>query len=289
MSSADTVYKNIERNFISWAHSAEDIRAAFIVGSRARIDHPADEWSDLDLLFFTSKQNDYLNNNEWLKNFGTLWTSFVSKTAGGDPECLTLYDGGWQVDFVIHSLDNLEHIVKNRIVPKNFNRGVKVIVDKDHVANNIMPQSFMAPTGNALSEEKFIETVHQFWFVALYTAKQILRNELWVAKLRDSNMKECLLQMIEWHEKVINGEDYDTWHAGRFLSEWAGEEIKEELRHSFGHFDESDSWKSLMATISLFKRLSHTIAEKRKFSYPNELENHMNDWLNLQNAKQRDN
>ncbi len=44
-------YEKIERNFISWAQTVEDIRAAFIVGSRARKDHPADEWSDMDIIF----------------------------------------------------------------------------------------------------------------------------------------------------------------------------------------------------------------------------------------------
>lgn len=40
----------MERKFISWAQTVEDIKAAFIVGSRARKDHPADEWSDMDIL-----------------------------------------------------------------------------------------------------------------------------------------------------------------------------------------------------------------------------------------------
>ena len=279
MSDATIFYETIERNFITWAQTVEDIRAAFIVGSRARMDHPADEWSDLDIIFFTSKQKDYLTDNEWLKKIGDIWTSFASQTAGGDLELLTLFEGGWQVDFVIHSLDDLKHIVKNKIVPKNFNRGVKVIIDKDQVAENVMPLSFMAPKGIALSEEKFIEAVNQYWFIALYTAKQILRNELWVAKVRDSNLKEYLLQMIEWHEKVINGTDYDTWHAGRFLCEWTSEEIKAELYNSFAHFDRSDSWNALIATTALFTRLSHTIAEKMNYSYPYDLEIHINDWL----------
>ncbi len=280
MSKLNIFYDNIERDFISWAQTVEDIRAAFIVGSRARNDHPADEWSDLDIIFFTSRQNYYLSNNEWLKNFGDIWTSFVSQTAGGDLECLTLFDGGWQVDFVIKPIDNLKQIVENKIVPNNFYRGVKVIIDKDHVAKNIMPQYTKAPQEIALSEGMFIQTINMFWFVALYTAKQILRNELWVVKVRDSNMKELLLQMIEWHEKVVNGNEYDTWHAGRFLCEWASEETQVELQSSFGHFDRSDSWKAVMATITLFKRLSHDISQRMNFPYSYDLENNIFNWIN---------
>lgn len=276
-------YEKMERDFTNWVQTVEDIRAAFIVGSRARNDHPADEWSDMDIIFFTSKQNYYLSNNEWLNNFGDICTSFVTTTAGGDPEYLTLFDGGWQVDFVIHTVDNLNQLVKNKIIPGNFYRGVKVLIDKDHIAQNIMPLYSQAPQGNPLSEDKFLQTVNMFWFIALYTAKQILRNELWVVKVRDSNLKELLLQMIEWHEKTVNGIEYDTWHAGRFLCEWAGKETQEELQNSFGHFDRIDSWKALMATITLFKRLSHEISDKKKFSYPYELEKSVDQWINQKN------
>lgn len=272
-------YEMIERNFVSWAQTVEDIRAAFIVGSRAREDHPADEFSDMDIIIYTSEQNYYLSNQEWLSNFGDICTSFVSVTDGGDPEWLTLYNGGWQVDFVIHSLDNLKHMVKNKIIPNNFYRGVKVLIDKDHIAEYIMPQHFTAPQGKPLSEDNFLRTVNMFWFLALYSAKQILRNELWVAKVRDGNMKQLLLQMIEWHEKVVNGDEYDTWHAGRFLCEWASKETQMELYNSFGHFNRIDSWKALLATINLFKRLSHEIAEKKKLSYPYNLEKCVYEWI----------
>ncbi len=276
-------YEDIESKFISWAQTVEDIRAAFIVGSRARNDHPADEWSDMDIILFTSKQNYYLSNNEWLNYFGDICTSFATQTNGGDLECLTLFEGGWQVDFVIQTIDDLNHLVKNKVIPDNFYRGVKVLVDKDHIAHNIMPQSSMTPQGNPLSEDRFLQTINMFWFIALYIAKQILRNELWVVKVRDGNLKELLLQMIEWHEKTVNGAEYDTWHAGRFLCEWASKETQAELMNTYGHFDRNDSWKALMATIILFMRLSREISEKKKFSYPYDLEKSVFNWINQKN------
>lgn len=120
MSASKNFYEMFEKKFYLWAQTVDDIRAAFIVGSRAREDHPADEWSDMDIIFFTSKQNDYLSNHEWLNQLGDVCTSFVSLTDGGDSECLTLFDGGWQVDFVIHTLDDFIYIAENQIVPDNY-------------------------------------------------------------------------------------------------------------------------------------------------------------------------
>jgi hypothetical protein len=39
---------NLKRLLYHGQKKTDDIRAAFIIGSRARADHPADEWSDLD-------------------------------------------------------------------------------------------------------------------------------------------------------------------------------------------------------------------------------------------------
>jgi hypothetical protein len=35
--------QQIEAAFTTWAQANDEIRAAFVVGSQARIDHPADE------------------------------------------------------------------------------------------------------------------------------------------------------------------------------------------------------------------------------------------------------
>ena len=94
MSSATKYYENLEKNFVSWAQSKEDIRAAFMVGSRARSDHPADEWSDMDIILYTSKPDSYLSDAKWVEDFGKVWTLVVSRTSGGEPECLTLFEGG---------------------------------------------------------------------------------------------------------------------------------------------------------------------------------------------------
>jgi aminoglycoside 6-adenylyltransferase len=53
--------------------------------------------------------------------------------------------------------------------------------------------------------------------LAIYLAKQIFRNELWTANLRDAECKQLLLQTLEWYKKMSHGEDYETWHAGRVI------------------------------------------------------------------------
>lgn len=46
MNQSGASYGELIERSVKWAESRSDIRAAVIMGSRARVDHPADEWAD---------------------------------------------------------------------------------------------------------------------------------------------------------------------------------------------------------------------------------------------------
>jgi hypothetical protein len=48
-------YDDLINRYTAWAEASDDVRAALILGSRTHIDHPADEWSDLDILTFITR------------------------------------------------------------------------------------------------------------------------------------------------------------------------------------------------------------------------------------------
>ncbi len=264
--SAAAFYARFADRFTQWGKHTDDIKAAYVIGSQARSDHPADAWSDMDILFFTSDPNRYLEQSDWLNAFGNVLCSFSTYTAGGDAERLTLFEGGYQVDFVVAHTKDLNQLVETNTVHGNFYRGVRVLLDKDSISSRILPRDFQAPAAPPISEEAFSHVCQMFWFAILYVAKQILRNELWVAKARDHDLKSLLLQMMEWYEKAARGSEYDTWHAGRFLQEWASADVYAGVSSCFGRFDKPDSWNALMDTAALFKRLSHSVASQ--FNFP---------------------
>ena len=52
-------YERLIERFVQWAQTDDNIRAAIVIGSRARVDHPADEWSDLDILILANDPAPY--------------------------------------------------------------------------------------------------------------------------------------------------------------------------------------------------------------------------------------
>ncbi len=272
-------YKRFEEKFIFWAEKNDDIRAAFVVGSRSRVDHPADEWSDLDIIIFANNYEIYLSTTDWLEKMDDIWASFIFQTVSGESERLTLFKGGFQVDLVFQSNNNLLHLVKEKSIPSSFYRGVRVLVDKENISHHIVPASFKPKSSSAITEKAFVEVINMFWFGALYVAKQILRGELWLAKVRENDLKALLLQMMEWHAKATHGEDYDVWHAGRFLDEWVDQATLKELKNTFSHYEKKDSFAALVETMNLFRRLSQEVAARRQLRYPTETDQKITGWI----------
>ncbi len=52
-------------NFMAWANGVHVVRTAAVVGSRARADRPADQWSDL-VVIVTNPQP-FLITTDWLQ------------------------------------------------------------------------------------------------------------------------------------------------------------------------------------------------------------------------------
>lgn len=286
----------LEERFVAWAKTREDIRGAVVVGSRARIDHPADEWADLDIIIFATRPSRYVRSSRWLRNIGVPVLTFIQPDARGrGMERRVLFDEGMDVDFAIMAsgrarqaapflrllgrfpgiLGTLPFGIGERIREdiengaEVFGRGVRVLVDKDGIARHLPRLAEYRRPARAPDRALFEQAAADFWYHVLWTAKKLRRGELWVAKACcDSHLKGLLLQMIEWQARTAKGEDYDTWHEGRFLEEWAAPDILAQLEGTFAHYEEDDIWRALLATMDLFRRLAHGTAKLLGLEYP---------------------
>jgi hypothetical protein len=74
-------YDLLIEEFVKWAEPWPDIRAAMIIGTRARQDRPADEWADLDMVIVTTNPGQYVSTTDWVKNMGNPLLTFMEPTA----------------------------------------------------------------------------------------------------------------------------------------------------------------------------------------------------------------
>lgn len=274
MESTADRYRKIIRKFTEWAKEQHNVRAAMVVGSRARTsDNPADEWSDLDIVVFVDNPEAFLSDCQWIEETDKYWLTFLEPTgAGHGMERRVLYEEGFDVDYAVFATSDLSTMLSKDAPPdvqETLRRGVEVILDKDDRLKDLELAAKTHKKASLPSQEEFDQLVSDFLYHAVWTAKKLRRGEFLTAKeCSDGYMKERLIRVSKWHALAKKEKDHDTWHGVRFFEQWADPRIIAELRHAFAHYDERDIWRSLFVSLGLFRLVAEETATLSGLLYP---------------------
>jgi aminoglycoside 6-adenylyltransferase len=224
------------------------VHAAVLVGSQARTDTPADEYSDADVVLFVDDPAPYLESAAWLEAFGTPLLTFIEGTAtGGQLERWVLFESGLDVDFALVSTTAIPQLLSDRETAGAIARGFRILYDELDLAGRfagVEPHSSM-PDLDRLS--------HDVWYHLLLAAKKLRRGEIYYAKqMCDCYLKSRVVRLL--HLRYPS-----PWHDGRFLERWAPAKALLELRESFASYDESAVETAVLATAALFARLEREL------------------------------
>ena len=266
-------YETIISRFTAWAEVSGKVQAAFVIGSRARLDRPADEYSDLDLVLVVDDPNCFLSADDWLNAIGCFNISFDEYTIGGARERRVLFDGALDVDFLLFTKAQYIECTRSPEFLSLFARGYRALLDNGGFSSLITDGIGTLPSRSMMSPQEFANLVNNFWYHTVWAAKKLKRGELWVAKhCVDGYMKGLLLRMIECHACALHGDNYETWHGGRFLESWADPVIVAALPATFGQYDLADLERALHEMTELFGRLGREAADVLGYPYPIEAE-----------------
>jgi aminoglycoside 6-adenylyltransferase len=273
MDQTGAVYEQLLEKIVAWAGAEEAVRSAIVIGSRARSENPADEASDLDIILLVTDTQPYLASAAWLEEIGQPRLTFIEPTGDGRfLERRVLFEGGYDVDFAFLPVEAIRQILEKGFPPDIaliLKRGARIVLDKDGLAAQFQQAAPEPTPARPPAQSEFLNLVNDFWYHSVWTAKKLLRGELWTAKMcSDNYMKWRLLRMIEWHACAGHGWDYDTWHGGRFLEKWVDPEIIEALQPAFAAYSAEDLWRGLFATMDLFRRLATETAGRLAYPYP---------------------
>jgi aminoglycoside 6-adenylyltransferase len=273
MADKELTYEDIIKRFFTWAKAQADIRCCLIIGSRARTDHPADEWADLDIVIFAENPTAYIATGSWAEKFGTVVLSFVEPTVDGNSqERRVMYEGGLDVDYAFFPLEMISRILNNEVsehIYRTLGRGVKVLFDKDGMIEEFLKHGLKQFYDQLPAPEEYFNCVNDFWYHAVWTAKHLRRGEVfWAKGSCDSHLKDLLRRMLEWHVRATKSRKRDTWLRGRFLEEWADKRAIKELGEAFARYEISDIWRALINTMDLFRWVAKETAVGLKCEYP---------------------
>jgi molybdopterin-guanine dinucleotide biosynthesis protein A/predicted nucleotidyltransferase len=243
---------------VAWARAHEDVRALVLVGSLARTDAPADEWSDVDVVALVDDPARYLEDGAWVKELGRPVLTFVEPAAVGDIyERRVLLEGGVDVDVVPVPVARADDLHGPAAVV--FQRGYRVLHDEIGLAARLAQLEPAAEQPTLPSQAELAELGADFWYHGLWTAKKLARGELWTAHgCLDGYLRYRLVQLLRWRSALDRTE---AWHEARFLERWAGEP-PESLAATYGSHDEAGIRRALWGMLDLGARLEAELCNR---------------------------
>jgi len=200
-----------------WATGRADVRGAALVGSQARRESPADEYSDVDVVIFADEPATLLADSSWVVTFGRPLLSFLEPTAvGGSTERRVLFEHGLEVDFSVFPTTSVAALATEPGAAATLARGYRILYDElglEELFGTLSP-SLEQPA------RELGEIAQDFWYHAIWAAKKWRRGEAIVARsCLESHLKPLLLEADRLRTAG------DTWHGSRFAEKWASAEV----------------------------------------------------------------
>jgi len=234
------------------ARAAElpDVRAALLIGSQARTETPADEWSDVDVVLYVDEPARFVSDPSWVEAFGEPVLTLLEQTAvGGQLERRVLYADGLEVDFACFPTAGLPQLLADPEAASVVARGYRVLHDEIGLADALERMRYVPPPRRDPDE-----IAADFWYHALWTAKKHLRGEHVTARgCLEGSLKSLLLELAR---ESATG---DTWHRDRFVERWSDARVVDAMWTSAATPDDvpavlrrlCDTFEALAAELGL--------------------------------------
>jgi len=263
---------------VEWAEADENVRAAFLIGSRGECDGQPDRLSDYDVLLFVRDRSRYESDESWLTAFGTILVKFhdgYELLGSRVVTRLVQYQSGARIDFAIHDVGLLERITKEARLPDMLDAGFRVLVDRDDWESRLPRAMGEAYRGSLPTEASYQAVVNEFWWEVIYVAKHLARGELLPALYSQECVIrfQCLVPMLEWYARAVHGTENRMGPHGRGLVRQLEPAEVDRINRTFLGWSVEEGWAGLFETTEHFRVISTAVAERLGFTVQDELSN----------------
>ncbi len=282
------VYELVEQRIAGWAGGREDVQAVIVVGSRARIDHPADRWSDLDLIVFVSGVDPYRQSGDWQPALQAafplpVWLSAFDTTGRGDPEWEFVLEGGVKVDLVF-TLNRsprgkeatLAEMVESFPYRYVLEDGMRALVEK----TSGPPVQLGPPPVQVLpSAAEYKALIDNTLLNVVRAVKLSKRGELWRAvQVINTALQGQVLKLLVWHAAARSFPGGVPYYRGRFLEEWADPRMLAQAADTLAGYSNESVRRAVEGVFRFITAVTAEIYQAAGLAYPQGTIEHLRNW-----------
>jgi len=255
-------------SILAVARADPRVRAVVLSGSRADPAAPADDLRDFDVVYVVTDVAALAGERGWLTAFGETAIVQTPDAMGGAP---ARADGGFA--FLMQFLDG--HRIDLTLLPMSampafVHDGPAVVLHDPH---GLVPAPPPADAPHHLPDRPtaaaFADACNEFWWVAPYVAKGLLRGELTYARHHlDTVMRAQLMTVLDWQVAGVSAFARGAGKHGRFLRRALDAERWARLEATYAAADAAACWDALEAMTRFFREVAGEVAARHGLAYP---------------------
>jgi aminoglycoside 6-adenylyltransferase len=267
---------------MSTAKEDERIRAVYMSGSRIDANATRDRYSDFDIVYIVKNIQSFTGNERWLDCFGERlimqkpddWYSHpYDYSSNEDFAYLMQFVDGNRIDLTLVDVENVQERMKDR-EPRT------VLLDKDNIEGLYNIEAGDYYYIQKPSPEEFRDCCNEFWWLSIYVAKGLCREELmYVKSFMEHYEMEMFLKMLSWKIGIEHNFSVSTGKCHKYLKRYLSSEDMKRFTNIFPNGSFEDMWNKLFQMCSFFSEISLKVAEYFKFEIDKEEEENIITYL----------
>lgn len=261
-------------NIVNWGNHSGQVRAMLLTSSRANNNAPRDMFTDYDIEFAVSNQEEFLRSDDWLNNFGkpiAIIAEGIENFDGKYAMRMVFYEDHTKVDFRIYALEKFAEQTQQPVLFRDWDIGYKILIDKDGLTRKIPSPTYSAFNICKPSKKEFENVLTDFWWDTSYVAKSLWRDEIFYAKymLDDVIRFQYIQKLVEWYIGFEHSWNITTNKHGRLFRKYLSAKMYQKLEATFADAGIENNWAALLNCCELVRIIGVPLAAQLGFNYPN--------------------
>lgn len=250
------------------AKKDERVRAVMLNGSRANPNATADIFQDFDIVYFVTDLPSYKRTPDWIDVFGEMMILQLPDDFVGTPQSedgsygyLMQFADGNRIDLTLVPIESVANLQLDSLSV--------LLLDKDGLLPPFPPPSEAGYLPEPPTAKTYDDCTNEFWWVAVYVAKGLWREELPLAKaLMENVVRSELFKMLTWHIGVQTQFSINPGKYGAYYNRYLSPEMWDQLLATYADADYQRTWDALLVMGDLFRQAALTVGEHFGFEYP---------------------
>ena len=247
------------------AFKEENIRAAYIEGSRTNPNAPKDIFQDYDIVYIVTTTKPFREDKEWINNFGKiLYMHYPEDNVFYPSDVENCY--GWQIQFADGNRMDL-HVCTKENALANLEL-YQILVDKDGIVPYPQETTDERYWVKEPREIEFKCTCSDFWWCLNNVAKGLWRNELpYAMDVINFVLRPHLKRLLEWKMGIENNFSVSAGKSCKYFKKYLQEETYRQFLATYSIAEIESIWNSVFEMCDLVQSTAVELSKKQKFVY----------------------